>query len=135
MKVLFASTKDQEEKIIESIDYLYREILPRYYDDEKITEFKKMGVLAFGEHHLENLGTLKEAYQVIASLQTISVILEQKIYQSLGKHYEEIFERNVAILKQFNISFPFHFSQFDYTKKLTIESFSMFKRAANEMLI
>lgn len=135
MKVLFASTKDQEEKIIESIDYLYREILPRYYDDEKITEFKKMGVLAFGEHHLENLGTLKEAYQVIASLQTISVILEQKNYQSLGKHYEEIFERNVAILKQFNISFPFHFSQFDYTKKLTIESFSMFKRAANEMLI
>lgn len=135
MKVLFASTKDQEEKIIESINYLYTELLPRYYDDEEITEFKKMGVLAFGEHHLENLGTLKEAYQVIASLQTISVILEQKIYQSLGKHYEEIFERNVAILKQFNISFPFHFSQFDYTKKLTIESFSMFKRAANEMLI
>ncbi|KYC97100.1 MULTISPECIES: DUF5365 family protein [Heyndrickxia] len=135
MKVLFASTKEQEEKINELVNYFYSDIFPYYYEDEEIAEFKSIGVLKIEKHHFEKIGTLKDAYQVIASLQTIIVILEEKIHKKMNKRYEELFNHNVQILNKFTIPFPFFYTQFNSNQKISTESFSIYKSAANEMLI
>ncbi|QQZ08361.1 DUF5365 family protein [Heyndrickxia vini] len=135
MKVLFASTKEQEEKIKELVTYFYSDIFPYYYDDDEIAEFKNIGILKIEKHHFEKFGTLKDAYQVVASLQTIIVILEQKIHKPINKRYEDLFNHNVQILDKFTISFPFFYSQFNSSNKTSTESFSIYKSAANEILI
>lgn len=135
VKVLFAATEEQEEKIIELIDYLYTNIFPQYYEDEDIEEFKEMGVLYTSKNHFEYFGTLKDAFQVISSLQTIIAILEERSFKKLDKHYKELFNQNVAILEKYELSFPFYYQQFDESDKSSEMSFSIYKKAANDMLI
>ena len=63
MKVLYASTEEQEKKIVELINQLYTQIFPFYYEDEEIAEFKKMGVLHIEQLHFENFNTLKMLFK------------------------------------------------------------------------
>ncbi|MBS4171803.1 DUF5365 family protein [Bacillus sp. FJAT-49736] len=134
MKVVFASTQQQIEKIKELADYMYSFIFPFYYADDDIDNFKKIKVLQTSKHHFEYFSTLKEAYQVIASLQTIISILEYKLNHPMDTKYEEIFNHNVAVLEEYDIFFPFYYSQFivDVNGKVTL---SIYKKAANELLI
>ncbi|MCM3239339.1 YhcU family protein [Heyndrickxia oleronia] len=135
MKVLYASTEEQEKKIVELINQLYTQIFPFYYEDEEIDEFKKMGVLHIEQLHFENFNTLKDAFQVIASLQTIITILEEKIQKPLHHYYGKLFNRNIDLLEKYDIFFPFNYSIFNRKDKILFDSFSIYKKAANEILI
>jgi hypothetical protein len=134
VKVVFASTQEQEDKIKELAGYIYSCILPYYYNDDEIADFKKINVLHTSKRHFEYFSTLKEAYQVITSLQTIISILEHKLYNPLDEQYEEIFNHNVEILDEYDLFFPFYYSQFNATVKSKF-SLSVYKKAANELLI
>ncbi|GIN38096.1 MULTISPECIES: DUF5365 family protein [Heyndrickxia] len=135
MKVLYASTEEQEKKIVELINQLYTQIFPFYYEDEEIAEFKKMGVLHIEQLHFENFNTLKDAFQVIASLQTIITILEEKMQKPLHHYYGKLFNRNIDLLEKYDIFFPFNYSIFNRKDKILFDSFSIYKKAANEILI
>ncbi|MDF1510211.1 YhcU family protein [Robertmurraya sp. DFI.2.37] len=135
MKVVFASTPDQEEKIKELIRTFYQNVFPLYYSDKEIEKFEALKVLHTSTRHFEYFGTLKEAYQVITSLQTLISILESTTL--LVKH-KSMFQRNVAILKEYGLFFPFDFEQFleaDQAKENHNDSFSIYTKAANELLI
>ncbi|GIN62788.1 hypothetical protein J27TS8_27810 [Robertmurraya siralis] len=135
MKVVFASTPDQEEKIKELVKTFYQDVFPLYYSDKEIEKFEDLKVLHTSTRHFEYFGTLKEAYQVITSLQTLISILESTTL--LVKH-KSMFQRNVAILKEYGLFFPFDFEQFfeaDLDKENDNGSFSVYTKAANELLI
>ncbi|WNS76704.1 YhcU family protein [Bacillus sp. DTU_2020_1000418_1_SI_GHA_SEK_038] len=132
MKVVFASTYEQELKIKELIQNLYSKVFPLYFPDEEIKEFERMQVLHTTTRHSEYFGTLKEAYQIIASLQTIISILE---LPQLEDKYEGVFVKNVHTLEQFGLTFPFSFSQFNGSKIIKDEVLSIYSKAANEILI
>lgn len=132
VKIVFASTPDQEEKIKELVKSFYRDVLPLYYSDNDIQDFEKRKVLHTSTRHFEYFGTLKEAYQVIASLQTLISILQTK---DLEPKYEGVFQTNADILKEFGLFFPFEYEQFLEAKGIKEEIFSIYSKAANELLV
>ncbi|MGG0717130.1 YhcU family protein [Robertmurraya massiliosenegalensis] len=135
MKVVFASTPDQEEMIKELVNTFYQKVFPLYYSDKEIEKFEGLQVLHTSTRHFEYFGTLKEAYQVITSLQTLISILETNTLQL--KH-KGIFQKNVDILKEYGLFFPFDFDQFieaKQAKETKDDVFSVYTKAANELLI
>jgi hypothetical protein len=134
VKIVIASTFVQEEIIQELIEEMYRDIFPMYFSDDEIRHFWNLQVLHLTDRHVQYFGTLKEAFQVIASLQTIVSILSVKAKRPLSEHYETIFNQNMQILQKFDLFFPFTFEQF--TKHhFSVEKLSMFTRADNELLL
>lgn len=134
VKVVYASTKEQEEKIQELVHYMYSDIFPQYYLDEEIESFENMDVLHMTKSHYEYVGTLKDAFQVISSLQTIISILEVQNREVVHEKYEDIFDENVRIIQDFGLSFPFSFQHFRSVKR-SENGFSTYVRPANELLI
>ncbi len=133
MKVVFASTESQEEKIKELIDHFYSEIFPAYFTDRDIQKYEKLKVLNTSQSHFEQFGTLKDAYQVIASLQTLIAILET---EALNGQYAETFYKNVSILEEYGLYFPFEYEQFETSKFAKDgDKLSIYSKPANEMLI
>lgn len=132
MKVVFASTPEQENKIMELVDSIYSKVFPRYFPDEDIKEFERLQVLHTTTRHFEYFGTLKEAYQVIVSLQTIISILESN---NLEEKYEFIFDKNVRTLQEYGLFFPFEYSHFCSGRMMRNEMLSVYTKAANELLI
>ncbi|WP_018664097.1 DUF5365 family protein [Heyndrickxia acidiproducens] len=130
MKVVFASTEDQIEKIEELVQYMYTEVFPKYFNDEQIVEYQASNVLSLSDSPYKQIGTLKEGYQIISSLQTIISILEAK--EKKKQYYIELFEFNKYFLEQNGLHFPFSFSQFSIEKN---NGFSIFNKAANRLLI
>jgi hypothetical protein len=131
VKVVYASTPEQEQKIKELVDYFYANIFPNYFSDEDIMEFKRQKVLHTSTRHFEYFGTLKEAYQVIASLQTLISILECSRNK---EQYDYLFSKNVNILEEFGLYFPFSFSQFSEARCMTSNLFSVYLKAANDFI-
>ncbi|MFE8703145.1 YhcU family protein [Cytobacillus sp. FJAT-54145] len=132
MKVVFASTPDQEEEIKVLVSQFYMTIFPLYFSDKDIKEFERLKVLHTSTRHFEYFGTLKEAYQVITSLQTIISILESSEPQP---KYKSLFQKNVRILKDYGLFFPFDFNQFLEAKNIKNDVFSVYTKAANELLV
>ncbi|WP_442599000.1 YhcU family protein [Neobacillus sp. D3-1R] len=132
MKVVFASTPEQEEKIKELIEQFYTDVFPLYFSDEEIKEFKRLQVLHTSEETFHDLGTLKDAYQVITSLQTLCHILEGN---HLNSKYDLLFDKNAETLNEFGLSFPFRFENFAFSKNIKAENLSMYSRPDNEMLV
>lgn len=132
MKVVYASTPEQEEKILELIQHFYTEVFPRYFTDEEIRLFERLNVLHTSDRSFEYFSTLKDAYQVITSLQTLSHILEGSHFDS---NYEILFNKNADTLNDFGLSFPFRFENFSDSKNLKAESLSIYTRADNQILI
>ncbi|MFB6469277.1 YhcU family protein [Cytobacillus sp. Hz8] len=132
MKVVYASTPDQENKVKELIQEYYTSIFPLYFSDEDIKEFERLKVLQTSTRHFEYFGTLKEAFQVIASLETIKYIL---LSCDEKEKYEVIFYRNIEILNDFGLSFPFEFHQFLDSRHVKNGTFSIYTKADNELLI
>ncbi|MFO1442709.1 YhcU family protein [Bacillus sp. Bva_UNVM-123] len=132
MKVVYASTPDQEQKIKELVRNFYSNIFPLYFPDVKIKEFEQLRVLHISERNFKLFSTLKEAYQVIVSLETISAILEADIFED---RYESIFNKNVGILQNLGLFFPFEMSCFHGDKIVRNEIISMYTKAANEILV
>lgn len=129
MKIVFASTPDQEEKINELVKRFYRDIFPMYFSDKDIKKFDQ-NVLNNETAQLD--GTLKEAYHVIASLQTLLSILESRI---LAYDHQALYEKNVETLHEYGFKFPFSFEEFIYAKENKTSFFSTYTQAANQLLI
>lgn len=132
VKVVYASTPEQEEKIKELIQRFYTDVFPLYFSDEEIREFERLNVLHTSESSFEYFGTLKDAYHVITSLQTLCHILEGSHF---NHHYEPVFKKNVETLNEFGLSFPFCFENFTFLKNVKAENLSIYSRADNQMLI
>lgn len=132
MKIVFASTPDQEEMIKELVRSFYRDIFPLYYSDKDINEFEKLKVLHTSTRHFEYFGTLKEAYQVITSLQTLISILQS---QEPQPKYKDIFQTNTEILKEYGLFFPFDYEHFLEARSIKDNVFSIYTKAANELLV
>ena len=132
MKVVYASTPDQEHKINELVRKFYSSIFPLYFPDHEIKQFEQQKILQTSTRNFEYFGTLKEAYRVIVSLETITAILEAAI---LEERYEAIFNKNVHTLHEFGLFFPFEFQQFYGGKLLNNEMISIYTKAANEILV
>jgi hypothetical protein len=129
VKVVYAATPEQESHIEELIDYIYCEILPLYFSDEEIMELEELKVLTHNEDYYN--GTLKEAFQLISSLQALIAVVETVKNESVLKSHREIFEKNVSTLDEFGYSFPFTIDQFTFTKE---ESLSKYTKASNYYL-
>ena len=132
MKVVQASTPCQEEEIKKLIKQVYSEVFPIYFSDKEIQTYEKYNVLYMSTNHLERFNTLKEAYQIIASLQTLITILKNKRFDD---QYIEIFYKNVSNLVEYDLYFPFEYEHFSESKIRGNERLSMFTSAANEILI
>lgn len=132
MKIVYASTPDQEEMIKELVETFYRDIFPLYYTDNDIKKFERLQVLHTSTRHFEYFGTLKEAYQVITSLQTLISILQS---QEPQPKYKSLFQNNAAILKDYGLFFPFDYEQFLDAKDMKDNLFSVYSKAANELLV
>ena len=132
MKVVQASTPCQEEEIKKLIKEVYSEVFPIYFSDKEIQTYEKYNVLYMSTNHLERFNTLKEAYQIIASLQTLITILKNKRFDD---QYIEIFYKNVSTLVEYDLYFPFEYEHFSESKIRGNERLSMFTSAANEILI
>lgn len=132
MKIVFASTPGQEEEINELVRYIYTHIFPLYFDDEEIKEFERLKVLYTSHQYSDEYGTLKDAFQVMASLQTIISVLE---LPSLDEEYSTLFNKNAEILHKFGLFFPFSYDQFIEAKSMHKCLFSIYTKAANQILI
>ena len=132
MKVVQASTPCQEEEIKKLIKQVYSEVFPIYFSDKEIQTYEKCNVLYMSTEHFERFSTLKEAYQVIASLQTLITILKNERFDD---QYIEIFYKNVSTLVEYDLYFPFEYEHFSESKIRGNERLSMFTSAANEILI
>ncbi|KAB7666889.1 DUF5365 family protein [Bacillus sp. B1-b2] len=131
MKVVFASTPTQEERINELIHTFYSKIFPYYFSDKEIRAFERLQVLAITP---EVSSTLKTSYQVIASLQTLINILEDPDQK---EDYQHLFEKNVQILEEFDLFFPFDLDNFMVNQGSNNKQgeFSMYIEADNQYLL
>lgn len=132
MKVVFASTPDQQEKIMELVDQIYSEVFPLYFSDSKIAKFREQNILNLSGSMCNQLDTLKDAYQVIASLQTLIHILASK---KLDDQYMEKYYKNVSILEEYGLYFPLEYKQFIEAKVENNSKLSMYTKVANDLLI
>ena len=107
VKIVFASTPKQEEEINELVRYIYSNIFPHYFSDEEISQFEWLKVLHTSDKIFEHFSTLKNAFQVMASIQTLISILESS---PLDKQYAPLFNKNVENLQDFGLFFPFEFA-------------------------
>ncbi|PLS03053.1 YhcU family protein [Neobacillus cucumis] len=128
MKIVFASTPSQEEEINELVRYVYSNIFPLYFSDEEISKFEELKVL---DTSLD-FNTLKDAFQVMTSIQTVISILESS---PLDEQYEIVFNKNVNTLKEFGLFFPFDFEQFIEGKTMKSPMLSIYTKADNELII
>ena len=132
MKIVFASTPGQEEEISELVRYIYTNVFPLYFADDEIREFERLNVLHNYYDHYDDFSTLKDAFQVMTSLQTVISVLE---LPTLECEYATLFNKNVENLERFGLFFPFYYEQFVEAKNMKKCFFSVYAKAANEMLI
>ena len=128
MKIVFASTPSQEEEINELVRYVYSNIFPQFFSDEEISQFEELKVL---DTSLD-FNTLKDAFQVMTSIQTLISILESS---PLDEQYEMVFNKNAATLNEFGLFFPFDFEQFIEGKSINNSMLSIYTKADNELII
>lgn len=134
MKVVVASTNEQENHITELVDQLYTEIFPKFFPNDKIVELKELNVLLPQESDQIYNATLKDAFKIISSLQALIAVLDL-LHE--GKHeyeYKEMFERNTQNLNDYGYFFPLTFSQFK-DAECQEGQFSQFIRPANSYMI
>ncbi len=132
MKIVFASIPSQEQEICKLVRYIYANIFPLYFTDDEIAQFERLQVLDSSKKKFEEIGTLKDAFQVMTSIQTIISILESS---QLNEQYADLFNRNVAYLNDFGLFFPFEFEQFADPKNINNMMLSIYSKADNELLI
>lgn len=132
LKIVFASTPGQEEKVVELAKYFYTDIFPLYFTDEDIHEFERLEVLHTRPEQFERFSTLGDAFQVITSMQTLISILESG---HIPEKYQSMFRKNVQTLTDYGICFPFNYSQFSDSKHVHLDYISTYTKAANRLLL
>ncbi|CAH0344233.1 DUF5365 family protein [Bacillus sp. CECT 9360] len=138
MRIVFASTSEQEQEIGNLVSFFYRSIFPKYFTKDEILHFEKIGVLQTPANSITYFGTLKDAFQVMTCLQVIISILEKKESSNMaleGK-FIRLFENNVRILNDYGVLFPLDLNHFDSLKnEENDDSFLLYVEAANQYLI
>ncbi|WP_407272787.1 DUF5365 family protein [Radiobacillus sp. PE A8.2] len=113
MKVITASTPDQQAYVKELIENLYSRIFPCFFTTTYISELKDFELM-----RVPNLSelSLHEIMEVTAAIQTISTILET-IAQTEEEleSYNSVFKKSTAILNNYHIDFPFQLLDFQHT--------------------
>src|SRR5690606_39875929 len=105
---------------------------PQYFDDDKISEFLNLKILQLPNHEDESLFTLEGAFRAICSMEVIISILES----NMNKKYTRLFNKNVDILKETGLFFPFTPSNFTPPKRKKANTiFSMFTNSTNQILM
>lgn len=132
LKVVYASTPEQEQTISEFVCHLYSEILPKYFDDHEIQSFIELGILQLPQG--EWIHTLREGFKIITSLQVLIDIIEKPEIIAVREEYEEMFKKNKQILESYGFSFPFNYHQFLDRKRSEIP-LSMYTKSSNAYLI
>ncbi len=126
MKIVFASTIEQNLEIERLLVHLRESILPQYMSDFELQKYNQLGLLQLPESENHYKGTLKEAFCILSALQTIHVILaELSRNKCIAEEYRSLFERNGDILKEHGILFPFTIDFF-YKKNLKAELISSY---------
>lgn len=137
MKVVYASTPEQEDHIGELVQHLLMNILPYYFTDKEIENLESQLSLHTGAVHdtfTDYNGTLKEAFHIISCLQAIIAVIETIQDEGIKLKHRELYKRNVNMLRDFGFSFPFAIEQFtQQTKNPTM--LSKFIRASNQFLV
>ncbi|WP_246939061.1 DUF5365 family protein [Bacillus pinisoli] len=123
MKIVTASTPEQENYIEELVDYMYSEVFPNYFSDEYIEELKELHVLLPTNSDLYN-GTLKEAFQLISGIQSLIAVIETIRHEEVAEHHQEIFEKNTTIVEDYGYKFPFQIHHFAKPKEECISLYS-----------
>ncbi|WP_456276151.1 DUF5365 family protein [Bacillus sp. AK128] len=123
MKIVTASTPEQENYIKELVNYMYCEVFPHYFSDQFINELKSLHVLLPENTDLYN-GTLKEAFQLISGMQSLIAVIETIRHEELENHHREIFEKNTGILEDYGYKFPLKIEQFLKAKEECISLYS-----------
>lgn len=132
VKIVFASTPSQEEEISGLVRYIYSNVFPLYFTEDEIYEFEQLKVLDTMENQVEVFGTLKDAFKVMACMQTLISILEST---DLDDQYSTLFSKNVSHLQEFGLFFPFEYEQFVVAKRMNNHLLSVNTKVANELLI
>ncbi|MDQ0232369.1 DUF5365 family protein [Metabacillus malikii] len=134
MKVVVASTEEQERHISELVDQLYTEIFPKFFPDDEIKGLKDKHVLKPQETDQMYNSNLKDAFQIISSLQAIVAVLEHIDDCKHVEDYQNMFERNSMNLNNFGYYFPLTFAQFKHAESQSGE-FSQYVRPANNWIV
>ncbi|MFS0862412.1 DUF5365 family protein [Fredinandcohnia sp. 179-A 10B2 NHS] len=131
MRIVVASTPEQEHHIEELINYMYSSIFPIYFEDDYIVKLEKLNVLAPKEEDVYYNRTLDKAFKVISSLQAIIAVLETVKYEGFEDSHEEIFLKNAQTLNDYGYSFPFTINEF---QSVNHEVLSKYSKPANQYL-
>lgn len=114
MKIVFASTQEQEEEIVSLIFKLHSAILPTYISEQELKTYKEMGLLKFTKHGNLYNGTLKQAYHVMVALQTIIYVIEHvnECDETEYNKMEQLFDKNTSVLHYYGLFFPISLDSF-----------------------
>jgi hypothetical protein len=131
LRVVYAATREQEEYVERLIQHFYSHVFPRYFDDEQIQQFECWQVLSLSSNHDYN-GTMREAFQMISSLHSLLTVIECIETHGINEEYRHVFERNVRLLEQHGIAFPFTIEQFQKRRPFI---FSMYSPSSNDLVM
>lgn len=109
VRIVNAATDGQESVIQELSSELFQNVFPLYYPELEIQRFKKRGVLSLQNQLYQ--GTLKEAFQIMACLQTVHSMLSKphRVYDAKER---ALFNKNCALLNDCGMNFPFTYDDF-----------------------
>ncbi|MTH53454.1 hypothetical protein GKZ89_08490 [Bacillus mangrovi] len=133
MKIVQASTNEQEQYIEELVEELYYEVFPLYLSEEKISQLESESALKPSEEARIYNGTLKEAFEIMSSLQTLIAVLKNRD-QTEQQKYIGLYSRNLEILNSYGYHLPLELPDFFHESGLQ-RSFNKYGRAANRYLI
>lgn len=131
VKIVIASTPEQEAHIKELVDYFYSDIFPIYFYDEEIVKFKEFHIMSLTAVEENYNGTLKEAFQLISSLQALIAVINAIHSKPIEENDQFIFDKNVKILEEYGLCFPFHLDHFLKEKN----EISTFAKSNNAILV
>ncbi|MEC3796175.1 hypothetical protein A6g_06470 [Bacillus velezensis] len=110
VRIVNAATDGQESAIQELSSELFQNVFPLYFSELEIQRFKKRGVLSLQNQRYQ--GTLKEAFQIMACLQTVHIMLS-KPHPVYDVKERALFDKNCALLNECGMSFPFTYDDFE----------------------
>lgn len=109
VRIVNAATDGQESVIQELSSELFQNVFPLYFPELEIQRFKKRGVLSLQNQLYQ--GTLKEAFQIMACLQTVHSMLSKQDRVYDAKEWA-LFNKNCALLNDCGMNFPFTYDDF-----------------------
>jgi hypothetical protein len=131
MKIVTASTPEQENFIKELVSHMYTEVFPQYFSDSYIRELEDLHVLKPADDALYN-GTLKEAFHLISGMQALICVIDTVKSEEVNDHHREIFDKNTLILEEYGYKFPF---TIDHFLTLRQDSISCYSKPSSQYLM